>query len=154
MSVAKSKANDTNYCLNTRTCRYVKKGSPSYNKLVVSGYFDETPKTEPIDGETKHVETPIEPNVDPEPDLKKEIKPILQEIVRENKSEFVGLTQKQTDELLKKMLYEKLCLNKQQPKSKKKEKKIKKKKSKGSQRYKVYTSSSSDSSSDSDSNSS
>ena len=118
MSVAKSKANDPDYLLNTRTSRYVKKGSPSYNKLVVSGYFDETPKTEPIDGETKHVETAIEPNVDPEPepDLKKEIKPILQEIVKENKSEFVGLTQKQTDELLKKMLYEKLCLNKQQPK--------------------------------------
>ena len=142
MSVAKSKANDPNYLLNTRTSRYVKKGSPSYNKLVVSGYFDETPKTEPIDGET-----PIEPNVDPEPDLKKEIKPILQEIVRENKSDFVGLTQKQTDELLKKMLYEKLCLNKQQPKPQQKKSKEKlKKKAKKSTRYKVYSSSSGSSS--------
>ena len=142
-----SKKNDPNYFLNTKTNRYFKKGSPTYNKLFTDGFCNEKPKTEPIDGETKHVETPIEPNVDPEPDLKKEIKPILQEIVRENKSDFVGLTQKQTDELLKKMLYEKLCLNKQQPKPQQKKSKEKlKKKAKKSTRYKVYSSSSGSSS--------
>lgn len=45
----------------------------------------------------------------------------LKTIVKENKNEFVGLTQHQTDELLKKMLYKKL-FSKNESKSKNKKK--------------------------------
>ena len=39
-----SKKNDPNYFLNTKTNRYFKKGSPTYNKLFTDGFFNEKPK--------------------------------------------------------------------------------------------------------------
>ena len=71
----------------------------------------------------------------------KKIKKELKEIAQENKEKFVGITQEQSDELLKKMLYEKLFVNK--PTSDKKKKKKKKRV--------IVQSSSDDSDSDSES---
>lgn len=62
------------------------------------------------------------------------IKPVLQKelksIIKENKNEFKNLTQKESDELLKRMLYQKLVLNvpKKQKEKKKKTTKFKLKK--------------------------
>ena len=138
------KKNDPNYFLNPKTNRYFKKGSPTYNKLFTDGFFNEKPQiVEPI--------VEIEPIVEAVCDSKLNIKPIikseLKTIIKDNKNDFVGLNQRETDELLKRMLYEKLFLNKKQPKVKNT------KKTKKSKKYKVQ-SSSSDSSSESDSNSS
>jgi hypothetical protein len=72
---------------------------------------------------------------------KKKIKKELKEIAQENKEQFVGISQEQSDELLKKMLYEKLFVNK--PTSDKKKKKKKKRV--------IVQSSSDDSDSDSES---
>ena len=55
----------------------------------------------------------------------KKIKKELKEIAQENKEKFVGITQEQSDELLKKMLYEKLFVNKPTIDKKKKKKKKK-----------------------------
>ena len=52
----------------------------------------------------------------------------MKEIAQENKDQFVGISQEQADELLKKMLYEKLFVNKPTSDIKKKKKKKKKKK--------------------------
>ena len=71
----------------------------------------------------------------------KKIKKELKEIAQENKEQFVGISQEQSDELLKKMLYEKLFVNK--PTSDKKKKKKKKRV--------IVQSSSDDSDSDSES---
>ena len=71
----------------------------------------------------------------------KKIKKELKEIAQENKEKFVGITQEQSDELLKKMLYEKLFVNKPTIDKKKKKKK----------KHVVVQSSSDDSDSDSES---
>ena len=86
--------------------------------------------------EEKQVQSPVckpdfkqEPQpviIQPENSSKtKKIKKELKEIAQENKEKFVGITQEQSDELLKKMLYEKLFVNKPTIDKKKKKKKKK-----------------------------
>ena len=67
-----------------------------------------------------------EPVIIADPKSKKKIKKELKEIAQENKDQFVGISQEQADELLKKMLYEKLFVNKPTSDIKKKKKKKKK----------------------------
>ena len=137
-----SKKSDPNYFLNTKTNRYFKKGSPTYNKMFADGYFNKCSETElekPKIVEPKLTDAPstlIEP-------LKPLIKTELKAIIKSNKNDFVGLSQKETDLLLKRMLYEKLCLNKKPKKEKDKNKRKSKK-------YKIQSSSSDSSSSESE----
>ena len=133
-----SKKSDPNYFLNTKTNRYFKKGSPTYNKMFADGYFNKCSETEL---EKPKIVEPI-PELPVEP-LKPLIKTELKAIIKSNKNDFVGLSQKETDELLKKMLYIKLCLNKKPKKEKDKNKRKSKK-------YKIQSSSSDSSSSSSD----
>jgi hypothetical protein len=130
-----SKRNDPNYFLNTKTNRYFKKGSPTYNKMFADGYFNEKPKIEPTEQLVRIANDDLQ-NVEP---LKPMIKTELKSIIKTNKTNFVGLSQKETDELLKRMLYQKLCLNKKPDKKSKKYKK-----------YKIQSSSSESSSSESE----
>ena len=132
-----SKKNDPNYFLNTKTNRYFKKNSSTYNKMFADGYFNKCSETEL---EKPQIVEPI-PELPVEP-LKPMIKTELKSIIKSNKNDFVGLSQKQTDELLKRMLYEKLCLNKKPKKEKDKNKRKSKK-------YKIQSSSSDSSSSSS-----
>ena len=102
--------------LNPMTKRYVKINSQQYNKLVLEGLIK--PPVEEIKNEIKVAEPPIKALLAEE----------LTTIVKENKKQFEKeLTQKECDKLLKKLLYEKLCISKKPKKDKteKKKKKIK-----------------------------
>ena len=102
--------------LNPITKRYVKINSQQYNKLVLEGLIK--PPVEEIKNEIKVAEPPIKALLSEE----------LTTIVKENKKQFEKeLTQKECDKLLKKLLYEKLCISKKPKKDKteKKKKKIK-----------------------------
>jgi hypothetical protein len=139
-----SKKDNPEYFLNTKTNRYFKKGSPTYNKMFANGYFNKCSETElekpqivePIP------ELPVEP-LKPTSQITSDLRTELKSIIKSNKNDFVGLSQKQTDELLKRMLYEKLCLNKKPKKEKDKNKRKSKK-------YKIQSSSSDSSSSESE----
>lgn len=61
--------------------------------------------------------------IEEKPDIIKPLKKELKEIIKENKPQFEGITQKMSDDLLKKLLYEKLVLNKPKQKEKSKKKK-------------------------------
>ena len=117
------------HILNPSTNRFVLVGSSKYKRLVKEGVIK------------PHVPQPAQsrpPSPESPPStrsLKKELIKTTTDIVRDNRQDFVDLTQKQTDALLKRMLYEKLCIDK--PNAKKKTHKKHKKK---------YASSSSDSS--------
>jgi hypothetical protein len=94
--------------LNPQTKRYVKKNSQQYNKLVREGVI-------------QAIEEPAEET----PPIKALLAEELTTIVKENKPLFQKeLTQAQSDALLRKLLYEKLCISKKP----KKEEKTKKKK--------------------------
>jgi hypothetical protein len=130
-----SKKDNPEYFLNTKTNRYFKKGSPTYNKMFADGYFNEKPKIEPTEQLVRIANDDLQ-HVEP---LKPMIKTELKSIIKSKKNDFVGLSQKETDELLKRMLYQKLCLNKKPDKKSKKYKK-----------YKIQSSSSDSSSSESE----
>jgi hypothetical protein len=124
---------DESVVLNKRTNRFVKVGTPRYLRLLREGAVDPpTPACEP--------EAPAEPPVapvspaaaaaQPAPNdlLKDSIIEKTTEIVRENKEQFADLTQGETDKLLRRMLYEKLCGDGGKKNAKKNAKKKKKKK--------------------------
>ena len=95
---------------NKRTNRWLKKGSLSYIKALSLGELELPPEAEPQP----------EPEVPP---VKAKLIETMTDIVAQNKPKFAQeLTQKQTDALLKKMLYEKLCVSKKKPKKAKKKK--------------------------------
>jgi hypothetical protein len=127
--------------LNPATNRFVNYGSQKYYRLVNEGVIklpvEVIPdvKTDNINYEKIQVK-PDDINYE-----KIQVKPVKQllaeeltTIVKENKKEFQKeLTQKETDALLRRLLYEKLCISKK-GKSKKEEKPKKKKK-----KYKIKT---------------
>jgi hypothetical protein len=123
------------HILNPSTNRFVLVGSSKYKRLVKEGVIKPhvpQPQTQPQPAPSR----PPSPESPPSTrSLKKELIKTTTDIVRDNRQDFVDLTQKQTDALLKRMLYEKLCIDK--PNAKKKTHKKHKKK---------YASSSSDSS--------
>jgi hypothetical protein len=121
--------------LNPATNRFVNYGSQKYYRLVNEGVIK--PVDEKAEANAEATLTII-PEVKPEPIVAPPVKQLLAEelttIVKENKKEFQKeLTQKETDALLRRLLYEKLCISKK-GKSKKKEKPKKKKK-----KYKIKT---------------
>jgi len=135
------------YALNTRTGRYCEVGSKTYIRAKKGGFIRETeePKPEPEEPEPQ----PELPSPEPKPPaddfnsdkLKSKLEKECSNIVNQHVSKFKGITEKQTDALLKKMLYEKLCLD---SKSEKKSKKPKKKPKK--MKFKIKEPSSSESS--------
>jgi hypothetical protein len=130
--------------LNPKTNRFVKVGGPKYNRLVKEGFIKPEATPEPL-SETI-VEPEAVPEAVPEPthvpkpvSVKAEMAKVAVDLVKKNEAQFVDLSKKETDKLLRKLLLEKLCPEK--PKKKKKKSK-----------YKLRTPppSSSDESSDSD----
>jgi CHAT domain-containing protein len=126
------------HCYNPATKRICRLDQAKTKKLIKLGVIVlprdlEMPNEEPEEViEEKNEVIEEEPEViEPKPDI---IKPVLQKelksIIKENKNEFKNLTQKESDELLKRMLYQKLVLNvpKKQKEKKKKTTKFKLKK--------------------------
>ena len=151
------------HVLNPQTNRMLKLTSKNCKRLIQLGIIQppEIPVREPQEN-TKdsdglkvspsqltpesNPESPKPPEVQ-EKELKSEVKAEMKKIIKENKNEFKELTQKETDQLLKRMLFEKLCVNK--PKKEKKIAKPNPKKKKYKLR-KIESSSESESESDSD----
>lgn len=136
--------------LNPKTNRFVRIGTQKYKRLIREGVLKEPPQSPKEFAPTPE---PIEPPPSPietqkfnEDDYHAKMAETFQKIVKENESKLVDLTQKQTDVLLKKLLYQKLCVDKpEKPKKVKKPKKAKKKK------FKIVQPSSSESESESES---
>jgi hypothetical protein len=139
------------YCFNPSSNRICRLDTAKTKKLIKSGIIV-LPRDLQMPNE-RIPETPIQEPEPPKPEvqeqeLKKEVKAELKTIINENKNEFKELTQKETDKLLRVMLYEKLVLSKP-----KKEKKIVKTKPK-TKKYKlrkIESSSESESESESES---
>ena len=155
---------DTGFRLNRQTGRYVKFGSRTYVRGLKAGDIDPEPVKEPTVTFEEPVIEPLEvPPPSPESitrqdnvqiqqfdsvDMKDKLRSTMMELVEEQKAQFVGLSQKQNEALLRKMLYEKLCVTDKKTKSKKTQPK-KKKKSKSKSKFKLVEPSSSDEESES-----
>lgn len=105
--------------------------SPADQELVLQANKKEEPEVQSPPEEVQSPEEVKEPVIiQSEAQNKRKLKKELKNIANENKDKFVGITQEQSDELLKKMLYEKLFLSNPKSFSKKKPLKEKKKKKK------------------------
>ena len=130
---------------NPLTKRYVKIGSPAHKRLVRAGVLPpvEQPETPP-EPNPEALGIPIEFN---EKHLQNKLAEISTDLIRDNLKTIVKsqkLSDKDMDILLKKLLFEKLCMK--PDKTKPKETKEKKKKKK----FKIVEPSSSESDSESD----
>ena len=117
------------YELNVRTGRYCKIGSRTYIRACKAGEI-EVKQAETVAPQVEPVPTPSPTPVVQKPKLpefEKKVAETCTDIVKEHPEKFAQLTQAQTDRLLRKMLYEKLCV---EDKPEKKEKKSKKAKNK------------------------
>ena len=126
----------SNYALNNKTGRYCKMGSRTYIRGVKSGDIEvkQEPTPAPAPAPTPAPSPVVAPPLPAKlPEFETKVAETCTDIVKENPEKFAELTQAQTDRLLRKMLYEKLCLNDDKPE--KKEKKSKKPKKKA--RFKV-----------------
>jgi hypothetical protein len=140
------------YVMNPKTSRYVKRSSRIGQRLLKSGAIKPIkpkppPEPEPV------VEIPPQPvEAIPQPNLRRMLTEASSEMIAENRSQLENtedLSDKQVDKLLKKLLYEKLCVSKPS-KSKARKAKLKAKK-KAKRRFKIREpSSSEESDSDSD----
>lgn len=111
------------FVLNPITNRYIAVDSKVYNRLVKAGSIEPvTPQIvtpEPIIQvpETKIENVPKTVPVVTAPPVKELLANELTDIVKEHKKKFAKeLTQKQTDALLRKLLYDKLCVSKKKKK--------------------------------------
>ena len=108
--------------INPRTNRFVHVGTQKYKRLISEGVI------QPVDDQEE--QTPAIVPAAPE-NLKVKLIETATDIVKDNVAKFTPeLTQEQTDRLLKKMLYDKLCIkakpsNDRKPKKKKKKPKFK-----------------------------
>jgi len=133
------------YALNPRSGRLIKKSTALYRKLVKLGEIieheedDTTKKTtkpemimmkptkpemimmEPqVDGKTITMEPKVDGKTYDDIDMKKKLDKELRDIVQSHSQKFKSdLTQDQTDNLLKKLLYKKLCVSDKRKKPKK-----------------------------------
>ena len=115
------------YAINNKTGRFVKKGSRTHSKMLKLGEISDNLQ-EKVEEKVQKVEKVEEiPEEIPEikyndNDFKENLKNTMKQIIKENNKEFKGLSQKQTDQILKKLLYEKLCIDKPKPKKNNKSK--------------------------------
>jgi hypothetical protein len=139
--------------LNPRTNRYVKKGTAKWRELVREGVLkEERPKIKPITTEDESSEGEESDTPTPPP-IKKELAKTSVAVVRKNKSKFKDLNQKESDKLLRKLLYKKLCPPSKSHKVKLKKRQKSKAKKKKKTRYYSSSSSSGSGSSSSESDS-
>jgi hypothetical protein len=113
------------YVLNPKSQRYISRTSRLYEKLVKQGVI-----VEPVIKPTPPPE-PVAPLVKPPSPLllKRSLAKVAVNVIAENRSQLAGtkdLDDDQVDQLLKRLLYEKLCIKK--PKRAKSKAKAKKKK--------------------------
>jgi hypothetical protein len=139
----------TDFVKNTKTGRYLKKGTRTYKKLLKQGLIEEDkinppklPQELPDEEEdnefTLELKQEINRYIDEDeledlktnqpnnirhmkstPDVKNKLAEHMTDIVKDNQKKFIGLSQDQTDELLKDLLYTKIYGGKKE-KSKKK----------------------------------
>jgi hypothetical protein len=113
---------DNQFVINPKTKRLILKSSRLYDKLVKEGVIEEVIEPTPVVTE-EIIETPNNNSKK----LKKKLKRISFDSIKENKDRLKDsedLSDKQLDKLLKRMLFEKLCVKtKKAPKKKPKKKK-------------------------------
>ena len=117
--------------LNKRTNRFVKVGTPRYLRLLREGAVDPPPPSPEASAEPPAAPVPLarEPAAaKPAAGLKASVIEQATDIVRDNKEQFLDLSQRQTDKLLRRMLYEKLCVGDKAKKNKKSKVKFKSRK--------------------------
>ena len=119
--------------LNKRTNRFVKVGTPRYLRLLREGAVDPPPPPPSPEASAEPPTAPVplarEPAVaKPAAGLKAGVIEQATDIVRDNKEQFLDLSQRQTDKLLRRMLYEKLCVGDKAKKNKKSKVKFKSRK--------------------------
>ena len=119
--------------LNKRTNRFVKVGTPRYLRLLREGAVDPPPPTPSPEASAEPPAAPVplarEPAAaKPAAGLKASVIEQATDIVRDNKEQFLDLSQRQTDKLLRRMLYEKLCVGDKAKKNKKSKVKFKSRK--------------------------
>lgn len=137
------------YVTNPKTNKKIKVGSKLYKKLLKEGALNKNDKTPE---KTDNIEIGEEPEFN-ERDLQIKMAELTTNMVADNIKQIVKsqkLSNKEYDTLLKKMLYQKLCLNDNDAIKQKKEPKKKVKKSKKSKYKIVEPETSSDSSDESD----
>jgi len=116
--------------LNKRTNRFVKVGTPRYLRLLREGAVDPPPPPPKPEASAEPPATreptatatataAAKPQPQPPPNLRANVIEQATDIVRENKEQFLDLSQRETDKLLRRMLYEKLCVAKKKKKKKK-----------------------------------
>jgi hypothetical protein len=113
------------YILNPKSQRYISKTSRLYIRLVKEGVIVE-PVVEP-----EALPEPVVVPQKPPTSLKKKLAKVAVDVIAENSQELAGtrdLDDDQVDQLLKRMLYEKLCLTEKKSKRKPKPKPKRKKK--------------------------
>ena len=125
-------ANNPNYVFNPLTKRFVCKTSKTYDRLVKSGHVIEDDAVHTPSRTT--IQQPENDESEPEPPIKEMLADELTDIVRDNQDKLMDLTEKQTNKLLRKLLYEKLTVSKEKKKKNKQEKPKKKPK-----KYKIKT---------------
>jgi hypothetical protein len=147
--------------LNPKTGYFIKRGSKLYKRLVKEGVIKEAPTPAPAPAVAEDQPAPEKKESSKtfnERDLQVKMAELTTDMVANNVKQIIKsqkLSDEQYDMLLKKMLYEKLCLNddtktaktKTKTKTKTKEKKTKEKtrpKTKTKTRYRVVDSSSSE----------
>ena len=119
--------------LNKRTNRFVKVGTPRYLRLLREGAVDPPPPPPSPEASAEPPAAPVplarEPAAaKPAAGLKAGVIEQATDIVRDNKEQFLDLSQRQTDKLLRRMLYEKLCVGDKAKKNKKSKVKFKSRK--------------------------
>ena len=119
--------------LNKRTKRFVKVGTPRYPRLLREGAVDPPPPPPSPEASAEPPAAPVplarEPAAaKPAAGLKAGVIEQATDIVRDNKEQFLDLSQRQTDKLLRRMLYEKLCVGDKAKKNKKSKVKFKSRK--------------------------
>ena len=159
------------YAINLDTQRLVLKSTAKYKKLAKLGRVKEIEETEASKKTEPEPEPEASKKTEPEPEpakkktpdnnldfdesqLQNKLADISTTMIKENLSKIVKskkLTDDEMDVLIKKMLYEKLCIDKPDKKSKPKKKPVKKSKKSKFKIVEPSSDSESDSSSDSDS---
>ena len=106
--------NNEDYVLNPRTQRMILKTSRQCVLLQKQGLITleapPEPEPEPIKAERKKPSSAA---------YKKALMHSMTDVARDNKTSFKNLSQKESDKMLKKLLYEKLMVPKKKPKKKK-----------------------------------
>jgi hypothetical protein len=112
--------------LNPKTNRFVKVGGPKYNRLVKEGFIKPEATSEPLAEPTPEPEPKPVPEPVPKPvSVKAEMAKVAVDLVKKHEAQFVDLSKKETDKLLRQLLLEKLCPKQDNKKKKKSKYKLK-----------------------------